>query len=625
MDGFVAPGTSLLGSRPAGVQRSQSVAQTPCLQQYRKVMKTALGVFPSPEPDPSLVKAVADPPRSENVTGVTVSLFPDPLQPRTLDSLWMVLVHLEATLSSKLERVQGEISTLELRSVTQEKKISAHAKRLQALENKENYEILSSVADSEDIQEEKKEENRKEHPIVLALISGNVYENLSQRPEEGDTCQSQHELEKKQRDPARASPDGVTACVRNDREVTDIPEHQRHLRAERPFQSTNSNQMTSDLQQREEKKKKSFHCDTCGKTFDRKCHLVLHQKTHTRARPFPCSQCGKCFKHKLTLKLHQKFHTQGSIFTCIECKKSFSSRESLVIHQRTHTGKRPSHCPQDGESYSSEFSFLKHQKMETEERTFSCSESGENITHRQDLIINRTTQREELFMCTGGDRNFNQKEKFTEQLKLQPGQIAISSNECNEGLCEGKVFSGDRKKLTGGRPLSCIQSEKIFSVKADVAQEKKIPKVESQFICTECGKSFREKRDLTIHQRFHTGKNPFSCSECGKSFSRKGNFKRHQRIHTGEKPFICSECGKSFSSNADFKHHQRIHTGEKPFICSECGKNFSSNADFKRHQRIHTGEKPFTCECGKSFSQKGNFERHQRIHTAEKPFTCSVW
>ncbi|XP_029448444.1 zinc finger protein 282-like [Rhinatrema bivittatum] len=216
MDGFIGPGTSVLGSRPAGVQRLQSEAQTPRLQQYRKVMKTALGVFPSPEPDPSLVKAVADPPSSENVTGVTVSLFPDPLQPRTLDSLWMVLVRLEATLGSKLERIQGEISSLELRSVTQEKKISAHAKRLQALENKvpvmfedlavsffqeeggcldeghkelysdvkENYEILSSL-DNEVLQEEKGEEKREKHPIVLALISGNVCENLSQRSEGG--------------------------------------------------------------------------------------------------------------------------------------------------------------------------------------------------------------------------------------------------------------------------------------------------------------------------------------------------------------------------------------------------------------------------------------------------------
>ncbi|XP_029442823.1 oocyte zinc finger protein XlCOF6-like [Rhinatrema bivittatum] len=668
------------------------------------------GVLPSPEPDPSSVQPLAEPPGSEEGAGLAL----DPLQPRTLGSLWMVLVRLEATMSSKLERIQGEISSLELRSVTQEKKISAHAKRLQALENKvpvtfedlavsfsqeegeysgegqkelyrvvvkENYEILSSVAGNEVIQEEKREENHEELPIVPTLIprhSGNVCENLSQRTEGGDTSQSQQELEKKQRDPAGNSLDGVTACERSDREVTDIPELQRHLRTERPFQSNNSDQMTSDLHQREEKGKKSFqcdscgktfgrkchfvlhqkthtgarrhlraerpfqrnnsdqmtsdlqkreeegkksfHCDTCGKTFGRKCHFVLHQKTHSGARPFPCSQCGKCFKQKLTLKLHQRIHTQGSTFACIEYNKNFSSRESLVIHQRTHTGKKTFYCPPDGESYSSEFSLLNHQKIETEERTFSCSESGEENIQKQDLIINQTTQREELFMSNDSDRNISQKENFTGQL----GERAISSSECNKSLCEGKVFLRETKKRTGERPLSCIQSEKSFNRKVNISQQKKIPKEESQFICTVCGENFSPKSKLISHQRIHTGLKPFTCTECGKSFSRKENLKRHQRIHTGEKPFTCSDCGKSFSQKEHLKCHEKIHTGMKPFTCTECGKSFSLKLSLIRHQRIHTGEKPFKCiECGKSFSQERTLIWHQTIHTGVEtiPFT----
>ncbi|XP_029443470.1 zinc finger protein 689-like [Rhinatrema bivittatum] len=76
------------------------------------------GVLPSPEPDPSSVQPLAVPPGSEEGAGLAL----DPLQPRTLGSLWMVVEWPEATMSSKLERIEGEISS--------------HAKRLQALENK---------------------------------------------------------------------------------------------------------------------------------------------------------------------------------------------------------------------------------------------------------------------------------------------------------------------------------------------------------------------------------------------------------------------------------------------------------------------------------------------------------
>ncbi|XP_029443309.1 zinc finger protein 565-like isoform X3 [Rhinatrema bivittatum] len=81
-----------------------------------------MGSGTSVEPDPSSVQPLAELLGSEEGAGLAL----DPLQPRTL-----VVGRPEAKMSSELERTEEEIS-----SVTREKEISAHAKRLQALENK---------------------------------------------------------------------------------------------------------------------------------------------------------------------------------------------------------------------------------------------------------------------------------------------------------------------------------------------------------------------------------------------------------------------------------------------------------------------------------------------------------
>ncbi|XP_029448283.1 zinc finger protein 225-like [Rhinatrema bivittatum] len=209
------------------------------------------------------------------------------------------------------------------------------AQELQELER----ELAYSYIGNEDIERETRKENREEHPMGFGLISRqsrNVYENISRRTERGETSQTWQASGKKQRNSARDSLDEVSACERRDRELLNILEHRRHLRAERPFQNNNSDQKTSSLHQREGKEKKSFHCDTCGRSFNSKFSLSLHQRSHTGERPFPCSVCGKCFKQKLSLKLHQRIHTLEKPFLCTECKKTFCRKESLVIHQRVH-------------------------------------------------------------------------------------------------------------------------------------------------------------------------------------------------------------------------------------------------------------------------------------------------
>ncbi|XP_073406464.1 uncharacterized protein [Dendrobates tinctorius] len=287
------------------------------------------------------------------------------------------------------------------------------------------------------------------------------------------------------------------------------------------------------------KAKKSFSCSDCGKYFNRKAHLVSHQRTHTGEKPFSCSECGKYFAHKSNFVKHQRTHTGEKPFSCSECGKCFNQKAHLLSHQGTHTGEKPFSCLKCGKCFKQKSELVSHQRTHTGDNPFSCSECGKYFAHKSNFVMHHRTH-------------------------------------------------------TGEKPFSCSECEKCFKQKSELVTHQRVHTGEKPFFCSECGKCFHRKAHLVRHQRTHTGEKPFSCSECGKCFNRKAHLVSHQRTHTGEKPFSCSECGKCFNQKGNLLIHQITHTDEKPFSCSECGKCFKWKINLDHHQRTHTEEKPFS-------------------------------
>ncbi|XP_037874609.1 zinc finger protein 791 [Bombyx mori] len=85
----------------------------------------------------------------------------------------------------------------------------------------------------------------------------------------------------------------------------------------------------------------SVRCDECGRAFYDKYALARHAHTHTRARPFVCTHCGQTFTLRTNLNRHAKVHSNVAAYECSMCGKKFKYSTSRNLHIRTVHYKQP--------------------------------------------------------------------------------------------------------------------------------------------------------------------------------------------------------------------------------------------------------------------------------------------
>lgn len=78
-------------------------------------------------------------------------------------------------------------------------------------------------------------------------------------------------------------------------------------------------------------------CETCGRGFNLRYHLICHNRSvHLQERNHQCKVCSQRFCNKETLKRHMVIHTGEKNYKCDMCGMAFLRRKNLRDHLRLH-------------------------------------------------------------------------------------------------------------------------------------------------------------------------------------------------------------------------------------------------------------------------------------------------
>ncbi|CAH0559970.1 unnamed protein product [Brassicogethes aeneus] len=190
----------------------------------------------------------------------------------------------------------------------------------------------------------------------------------------------------------------------------------------------------------EHKKKKSFDCNECQRTFISKYKYQTHIRGHTSKgvcnicgmvvrsdnlrrhiqlhseEPIECDICSKMFKNSESLRSHKRIHL-GIIFTCEICGKCFKVKTEYSRHVKTHTDPEigKAMCSICGKKVKD---MRKHKLSHTGERPYKCEVCTKGFTSPYALKIHlRQHTNEKPFICEYCPMAFPQKVSLVTHIK----------------------------------------------------------------------------------------------------------------------------------------------------------------------------------------------------------------
>ncbi|VEN42360.1 unnamed protein product [Callosobruchus maculatus] len=148
--------------------------------------------------------------------------------------------------------------------------------------------------------------------------------------------------------------------------------------------------MTSSVNSDDKINEKSFICEVCGQTFEKKRLLTNHMKIHSFARSlFLCNYCDKSFTQKVSLLRHLPIHTGEKPYQCEVCGKRFIHHTSFKVHKLSHTGVKAYKCTYCEQSLSSSSHLKRHLRIHTGEKRYACDVCGKQFAEHYNLVAHK--------------------------------------------------------------------------------------------------------------------------------------------------------------------------------------------------------------------------------------------
>lgn len=304
-----------------------------------------------------------------------------------------------------------------------------------------------------------------------------------------------------------------------------------------------------------------FHtCEFCHKVFSKGHKLNIHRRIHTGEKPYSCETCGKGFARKDHMIKHMNVHLKYRQATKSPKKPEVTT--TLENNINTLFNMYGINLKQEIEK---KLAIASHADDDSSVNIPSGEDSGDFSHTKTSSQILSSKIKEEIpdidqtdsVTCDHCGHVFMSVESLRHHLRSLTQKTLYYCKICNREFKVKKNYEAHMLNHTNTEPSMPISAE------LQNARSKRVQ-------CTVCNKWLVSQSSLNMHMQSHTGQKSHQCDICEKYFVRKADMHRHRKRHLSITLYPCSFCQSTYTRKNILKVHILKNHPEAPASKNDC-------------------------------------------------------